>query len=403
MDVKSVFLNEKLKEEVYVKQPLGFESNEFPNHVCKMEKAHYGLKQVPRAWSTSTKLCKQFAKLMTQRYEMSMMGVLTYFLGFQIKLFERGISINQENYVKDLLKKYDINGSSLKTPMVPLNKYLKGTPSLGLWYPKCSGFDLKGYSDSDNAGCNMVRKSTPGVCQLLGVLLVCWSAKKKQSVAMSSAEAEYVAAVRCCANILWMKMVAKIHKEAKQAAGGPTSLGATSKEGAYPQLSSASTLVVAKIHKEVKQETSGPTSLGATSKEGAYPQLSSGCDALGMDEGTQNYSLDHVIAGTNPSVLKSAFFILDSPRDEPIIILDESEEEETKRYKDTHAISQDEPKDTSILHPLSSKSVRIQELMAQVLLLQSQKLKLEQQKEKAEVEVAFLNPYIQMSTSLHTL
>ncbi|GKD18727.1 uncharacterized mitochondrial protein-like protein [Tanacetum coccineum] len=72
--------------------------------------------------STSTKLCKQFAKLMTQRYEMSMMGVLTYFLEFQIKQSERGISINQEKYVKDLLKKYDINGSLVKTPMVPPNK-----------------------------------------------------------------------------------------------------------------------------------------------------------------------------------------------------------------------------------------------------------------------------------------
>ncbi|GJT82584.1 ribonuclease H-like domain-containing protein [Tanacetum coccineum] len=71
--------------------------------------------------STSTKVCKQFDKVMTQRYEMSMMDVLTYFLGFQIKQSERGISINQEKHVKDLLKKYDINGSSMKTPMVPPN------------------------------------------------------------------------------------------------------------------------------------------------------------------------------------------------------------------------------------------------------------------------------------------
>ncbi|GJV61441.1 retrovirus-related pol polyprotein from transposon TNT 1-94 [Tanacetum coccineum] len=143
-----------------------FISSEFPNHVCKLDKALYGLKQTPRAWyetlstyltehkfvrgkidntlfvyktqtnvilvqiyvddiifeSIGTKLCKQFAKLMTQRYKMSMMGVLTYFLGFQIKQSERGISINQEKYVKDLLKKYDINGSSMKTPMVPPNK-----------------------------------------------------------------------------------------------------------------------------------------------------------------------------------------------------------------------------------------------------------------------------------------
>ncbi|GJZ29271.1 reverse transcriptase domain-containing protein [Tanacetum coccineum] len=68
------------------------------------------------------------------------------------------------------------------------------------------GFDLKRYSDSDYAGCNMDRKSTPGACQLLGGKLVCWSAKKQQSVAISSAEAEYIAAAGCCANILWMKI-----------------------------------------------------------------------------------------------------------------------------------------------------------------------------------------------------
>nr|GEX79700.1 retrovirus-related Pol polyprotein from transposon TNT 1-94 [Tanacetum cinerariifolium] len=84
-------------------------------------------------------------------------------------------------------------------------RYLKGTPSLSLWYPKCSGFDLKGYSDSDYAGCNMDMKSTSGACQLLGGKLVCLSAKKQQSVAMSSVETEYIAIVGCCANILWMK------------------------------------------------------------------------------------------------------------------------------------------------------------------------------------------------------
>nr|GEW15802.1 uncharacterized mitochondrial protein AtMg00810-like [Tanacetum cinerariifolium] len=81
-------------------------------------------------------------------------------------------------------------------------KYLKGTPSLGLWYSKCSGFDLKGHSDSDYAGCNMDKKSTSGACQLLRGKLVCWSAKKHQSIAMSSAKDEYVATARCYANIL---------------------------------------------------------------------------------------------------------------------------------------------------------------------------------------------------------
>ncbi|GKB42022.1 retrovirus-related pol polyprotein from transposon TNT 1-94 [Tanacetum coccineum] len=240
MDVKSAFLNGKLKEEVYVKQPPSFESSEFPDYVCKLDKAFYGLEQAPKACSTSYKLCKQFEKLMTKKFEMSMMGELTYFLGLQIKQDDKGIFICQEQYTRNLLKKYEISdSSSVKTPMVPPNnlgldladkpinktlykgmiwsliyltttrhdiqfsivlcaryqsnlkeshltvvkripKYLKGAPSLGLYYPKCSGFDLKGYSDSDYASCNMDKKS-------------------------ASAKAEYVAAVRCCASILWMK------------------------------------------------------------------------------------------------------------------------------------------------------------------------------------------------------
>nr|GEX73268.1 uncharacterized mitochondrial protein AtMg00810-like [Tanacetum cinerariifolium] len=80
--------------------------------------------------------------------------------------------------------------------------YLEGTLSLGLWYSKCSGLDLKGYSDSNYAGCNMDKKNTLGACQFLRGKLVCWSDKKQQSVAMSSAKAKYVAAAGYCANIL---------------------------------------------------------------------------------------------------------------------------------------------------------------------------------------------------------
>ncbi|GKD38462.1 retrovirus-related pol polyprotein from transposon TNT 1-94 [Tanacetum coccineum] len=201
---------------------------------------------------------------MTKKFEMSMIGELTYFLGLQIKQDDKGISICQEQYTRNLLKKYEISNSSLvKTPMVPPNnlgpdlaaksvnetsyrgmigllmyltttrpdiqfstflcaryqsnpkeshliamkrilRCLKGTPTLGLYYPKYSSFDLKGYSDSDYLGFNMDRKSTLGACQILGGNLVCWSAKKQQSVAMSSAEAEYVADAGCCASILWM-------------------------------------------------------------------------------------------------------------------------------------------------------------------------------------------------------
>ncbi|GJS51287.1 retrovirus-related pol polyprotein from transposon TNT 1-94 [Tanacetum coccineum] len=206
MEVKSAFLNGKLKEEVYVKQPLGFESSEFPDYICKFDKSLYGLKQAPK-----------FEKPMTKKFEMSMMGELTYFLGLQIKQDDKGILIFQQQYTRNLLKKYEIsNSSSVKTPMVPPNNlgsdlaskpvnetsyrgmirslmYLTATrPDIQFSIVLC--FDLKGYSDLDYAGCNMDRKSTLGACQILGEKLVCWSAKKQQSVAMSSNEDEYVAA-----------------------------------------------------------------------------------------------------------------------------------------------------------------------------------------------------------------
>nr|GFC42285.1 reverse transcriptase [Tanacetum cinerariifolium] len=50
MDVKTTFLNEILKEEVYVGQPLGFVSKQYPDHVYALDKALYGLKRAPQAW-----------------------------------------------------------------------------------------------------------------------------------------------------------------------------------------------------------------------------------------------------------------------------------------------------------------------------------------------------------------
>ncbi|KAJ9538800.1 hypothetical protein OSB04_031533 [Centaurea solstitialis] len=84
-------------------------------------------------------------------------------------------------------------------------RYLKGTPNLGLWYSKDSGFDLTAYSDSDFAGCKIDRKSTTGGCHLLGGKLVSWTSKKQNSVSTSTAEAEYVAAGICCAQVLWLR------------------------------------------------------------------------------------------------------------------------------------------------------------------------------------------------------
>ncbi|GJU68682.1 retrovirus-related pol polyprotein from transposon TNT 1-94 [Tanacetum coccineum] len=112
MDVKSVFLIGKLKEGVYVKQPPGFESSEFPDYVCKLDKALYRLKQACSLVKTPM------------------------------------VPLN--NLGPDLAGK-PVN-DTLYRGMIGSLMYQKGTPSLGLYYPKCSGFDLKGYSDSYYAG-----------------------------------------------------------------------------------------------------------------------------------------------------------------------------------------------------------------------------------------------------------
>ena len=129
MDVKSSFLNGYIMEEVYVQQPPGLENEKFPNHVYKLSKALYRLKQTPRAWydrlkiflldndfsmgkadttlfiknknqdilivqiyvdaiifgSTNEFLCKEFSSCKSKEFEMGMMGELKYFLEFQIK------------------------------------------------------------------------------------------------------------------------------------------------------------------------------------------------------------------------------------------------------------------------------------------------------------------------------
>ena len=84
-------------------------------------------------------------------------------------------------------------------------RYLKGTPYLGLWYPKGLEFELKAFTDADYGGCNLDRKSTFGRLQFLGDKLVCWASKKQHCVSTSTAEAEYVAATSCCSQVLWMQ------------------------------------------------------------------------------------------------------------------------------------------------------------------------------------------------------
>jgi hypothetical protein len=139
MDVKSAFLNGPLHELVYVKQPLGFEDPNFPNHVYKLDKALYGLidptlftKKVNGELficqlyvddiifgSSNKSFNDEFAKLMTDKFEMSIMGELKFFLGFELKQLKGGTFINQAKYTQEMLMKFkmDTGVKGAKTPM----------------------------------------------------------------------------------------------------------------------------------------------------------------------------------------------------------------------------------------------------------------------------------------------
>ncbi|GJY31401.1 retrovirus-related pol polyprotein from transposon TNT 1-94 [Tanacetum coccineum] len=163
MDVKTAFLNGDLQEEVFVSQPEGFEDQDNPTHVYRLKKALYGLKQAPRAWydtlskfllannffkgvvdptlftrksgkhillvqiyvddiifaSTDHNACHIFSKEMSSKFQMSMMGQMSFFLGLQVSQSPRGIFINQAKYALETLKKYGMDLSDpVDTPMV---------------------------------------------------------------------------------------------------------------------------------------------------------------------------------------------------------------------------------------------------------------------------------------------
>ncbi|GJS60895.1 putative ribonuclease H-like domain-containing protein [Tanacetum coccineum] len=288
---------------------MGFKDHDHPDKVYKVVKALYGLHQAPRAWyetlanymsgngfkrgkidqtlfikkqkgdimlvqvyvdniifgSTKKELCTAFEKLMKDKFQMSSMGELTFFLGLQVQQKEDGIFISQDKYVAEILKKFnytDVKSAStpvdLEKPLVKdgdaddvdvhlyrsmigslmyltasrpdimfavcacarfqvtpktshllaikrIFRYLKGKPTLGLWYSRDSPFELVAYTDSDYARATQDRKSTTRGCQFLGNRLISWQCKKQTVVATSTTEAEYVAAASCCGQVLWIQ------------------------------------------------------------------------------------------------------------------------------------------------------------------------------------------------------
>nr|GEY93705.1 putative ribonuclease H-like domain-containing protein [Tanacetum cinerariifolium] len=225
MDVKSAFLYGEIKEEVYVTQLKAFKDPHNPRHVYRVVKALYGLHQAPRAWyarlstfllkhhyrrgtiektlflkkdsrhiilvqvyvddiifgSTNKAWCDEFEVLMKREFEMSDMGELTFFLGLQVKQLPDVITISQDKYVKDMLKKFDMESVSTTITPYELPKY-------------------KSKDEPDDAVNVHLYRSMIGSLMYLTAFRpdIMFACKKQTVVATSSPKAEYVAAASCC-------------------------------------------------------------------------------------------------------------------------------------------------------------------------------------------------------------
>src|SRR3954469_16813332 len=309
MDVKSAFLNGDLKEEVYVHQPPGFVIPGKEGKVLRLRKALYGLRQAPRAWNakldstlkgmgfelspheaavyrrgsggtaqlvgvyvddlviTDTKDAEvaAFKEEMKAAFQMSDLGLLSFYLGIEVHQDASGITLRQTAYAKRVVElagltdchpalspmeerlKLSRNSTTeevdatqyrrlvgslrylshtrpdlafsvgyvsrfMQRPTTEhqqavkrIIRYVAGTLDHGLHYPRCPGAThFVGYSDSDHAGDIDTSKSTSGILFFLGKCLVSWQSVKQQVVAMSSCEAEYMAASTACTQPLWL-------------------------------------------------------------------------------------------------------------------------------------------------------------------------------------------------------
>ncbi|GJV10117.1 putative ribonuclease H-like domain-containing protein [Tanacetum coccineum] len=228
MDVKSAFLYGQIEEEVYVCQPPGFEDPDHPDKVYKVVKALYGLHQAPRAWydtlatyllsngfqrgqidqtlfiksqkghillvqiyvddiifgSTKKELCDEFEKLMKDKFQMSSMGELTFFLGLQFNYSDVKSASTPTDLEKPLVQDGDADD---------VDEHLYRSMIGSLMYLTASRPDI------------MFAESTTRGCQFLGNRLISWQCKKQTIVATSTTEAEYVATASCCRRVLWIQ------------------------------------------------------------------------------------------------------------------------------------------------------------------------------------------------------
>ncbi|KAD4982803.1 hypothetical protein E3N88_19474 [Mikania micrantha] len=302
LDVKTAFLHGDLSEEVFVKQPEGFEKKGQEEKVYKLTKALYGLKQAPRAWNTKLdgvlkgygfKRCQleqavytkrtslditiiviyvddllvtgssqqevsQFKRQMEQTFEMSDLGLLTYYLGLEVSQgledcnstkipMEPGLKLaknDEEEEVDapeyrrtvgclrylthtrpDLMYAVGYVSRYMQSPKAAhhqdtkhILRYIKGTTDMGIHYQREGKGKLVGFSDSSYSVDMDDGKGTTGVVFYFNERPITWLSQKQPTVALSSCEAEYMAATAAACQAIWLKgLIAGITDEKEHA------------------------------------------------------------------------------------------------------------------------------------------------------------------------------------------
>ncbi|XXG89958.1 hypothetical protein AAC387_Pa12g1837 [Persea americana] len=235
--------------------------------VAKGYKQQYGVdyEEVFAPVARLDTMFEEFKYAMFKEFEMTDCGLMSFFLGIEVKQQQNGISISQKKYAKELLEKFrmsncnpvstpvatglrltkegegrDINLTLFKSLIGSLRyltitrpdivygvgllsrymerpkeshwvaakrilRYIKGTIDLGLFYDYGNKAKLYGHSDSDWGGDQDERKSTTGYVFYLGPTAFTWASKKQSIVALSSCEAEYVAVLAAVCEAIWLR------------------------------------------------------------------------------------------------------------------------------------------------------------------------------------------------------
>nr|GFB36992.1 retrovirus-related Pol polyprotein from transposon TNT 1-94 [Tanacetum cinerariifolium] len=184
MDVKTAFLNGRLDEDIYMKQPEGYVDPKYPNRVCKLQRSIYGLKQASRQWNKRfDEEIKKFRFIQNRDepcvYRKASGSDVVFLIIYVDDILIMGNNIPRLRKLRIILEMYG------------------GKPDTEL--------DVTGFCDASWQCDKDDTKSQTGYVFVVNGGAVDWKSKKQTTIAMHSAQAEYVAASEAAMEAVWIR------------------------------------------------------------------------------------------------------------------------------------------------------------------------------------------------------